>query len=161
MIMNNMKLSKFLQTLGRATRLYKRDRDNLYNHVMNYDELHRFVKPYAWIIIPVNDTSGNDLKAELSEIVYALRGYGFKASEDVVIKKLRGTSIPQPLAGINEVDRRAAIFHDILLDVEHTIEEEEEANRLAVMKFKIENVAKTLKWDEEIEKEFEKYFLNK
>jgi hypothetical protein len=158
MIMNNMKLSKFLQTLGRATRLYLRDRLSLYDGKLQPNELNRFVKPYAWVIIPVNDVDGEDLRAELMDIIYALRSYGFKASEDVVIKKLRGTTIPQPLAGINEVDRRAKFYHDILLDVVHNIESEEEANRLAIMKFKIENIVHDLKFDEDIEEEFQKYF---
>ena len=153
MIMNNMKLSKFLQTLGRATRLHKIDREHLYNNVIKPDDLKQFIKPYAWIIIPIYDEIGHDLRDSIKDIVWSLRDYGFNAAEDVVIKKSKGSSIPEPIDELNEVDRRATIYHEILLDVEHEIESEDEANNLS----RVTEYLKELNIDEEIEEELKKY----
>lgn len=136
MPMNTMGLSKFLQTLGRATRLHLRDRSRLYEGRLVWDQIERFVKPYAWVIIPVYGIIGEDLKEELSEIIYALRGFGFRASEDVVTKEDKGKAMPQSLAGINQRDRRAKDLLNALVGIEHEIEEKEEANRLSIEDFR-------------------------
>ena len=136
MPMNTMGLSKFLQTLGRATRLHIKDRAKLYASKLGWNELERFIKPYAWVIIPVYGTIGDDLRAELSEIIYSLRNFGFKASEDVVIKEDKGKAMPQSLAGINHRDHRAKDLLDSLVEIEHNIEVKEEADKLRVEEFK-------------------------
>ncbi len=136
MPMNTMGLSKFLQTLGRATRLHLRDRAKLYDRILKWNDIERFVKPYAWVIIPVYGIIGQDLKEELSEIIYALRGFGFRASEDVVTKEDKGKAMPQSLAGINQRDRRAKDLLNALVGIEHEIEEKEEANKLSIEDFR-------------------------
>jgi hypothetical protein len=120
--------------------VFHQDRTRLYNETLKFDELKRFIKAYAWVIIPVYDNMGEDLRAELSDIIYALRTYGFNAAEDVVIKQLRGSEVPKPLGGINNVDRRAQVYHDILLAVEHDIEKTEEANELEILEFRVGSI---------------------
>lgn len=137
MIMNSLGLAKFLQTLGRATRLHQRDRENLYSLRIISNQLDRFVKPYAWIILPIYGIIGEDEKERIKEIVYALRETGFRAAEDVVLKQDRGSAIPKPLGGINKTDSRAKALFDLFADVEHIIEEREKADRIAIEDFRI------------------------
>ena len=59
MLMNNPTLSSFLQSLGRATRLHKIDRNKLYSGEIKSNELEKFIKPYAYVIVPKYGLLGN------------------------------------------------------------------------------------------------------
>lgn len=160
MIMNNMKLVKFLQTLGRATRLYSTDRERIYSGEIQPNELDRFVKPYAWIILPIyNRVIGEDQRENIQEIVYALREFGFNASEDVVIKQKRGSAIPKPLGGVNKKDTRAPALFDLFAEVEHIIEEREKADRLKLYYSSYENAKKEIKGKIKSQYEYESLLI--
>lgn len=137
MPMNNMGLGKFLQTLGRATRLHPRDREKLYSKTLTINDLNKFYKPYAWIIIPVYNELGEDLKEEIRDIIYALRDSGFNAAEDIFIKENKGSTMPKPLKGVNKLDTRAKALFDMTIEVTHEIEEKEVADKLALEDFRL------------------------
>lgn len=137
MIMNNLKTSSFLQNLGRATRLYGWDRKRLYDGSMKPYELERFTKPYAWVIIPTYGIIGEDLKSNISEMIRAMRTYGFNAMEDVVIKESKGKTIPVSLENLNVLDERKMTYKDVILNVEHEIEEQEIAEKLTLEEFRL------------------------
>jgi hypothetical protein len=136
MVMNQLSLSKFLQTLGRATRLYARDRAKLYDGTMKWDEVSRFVKPYAWVMVPTFGVIGEDLRANITEIIYALRDYGFNASEDVYTKQNRGAALPTSIESINEMDTNAARLRDEIIAITHQVEDKAAADKLAVDEFR-------------------------
>jgi hypothetical protein len=136
MVMNQLSLSKFLQTLGRATRLYARDRAKLYDGSMKWDEVNRFVKPYAWVMVPTFGTIGEDLRSNITEIIYALRDYGFRASEDVFIKQDRGAALPTSIESINEMDTNAARLRDEIIAITHQVEDKAAADKLAIKEFR-------------------------
>lgn len=119
--------AKFLQTLGRATRLHSKDRVRLYAKELSYDELKRFVKPYAWLIIPIYGEIGEDLYAEMKEYVRELRDYGFDPAEDILVRQKRGKRQLAPIATVNEPTRVMTGFMDFTANVIHEIEREEEA----------------------------------
>jgi len=148
MPMTMMGIGKFLQTLGRATRLHPRDRDKIYDKSLGINDLDKFYKPYAWIIIPIYSEIGNDLKEFFSEIIYTLREHGFNASEDVVIKENRGKTIPVPIGGVNEVNKRAKALFDLFVEVEHEIEEKEIADKLDVEDFRMGEEIRNMSNDE-------------
>ena len=151
MPMNSMGMGKLLQTLGRATRLHPIDRGKIYAGQMKYDELDRFIKPYAWIIIPVYGMIGTDLMIGISEIIYRLRGFGFRSSEDVVIREDRGRTLPKSLESINHRDTRAKALLDSLMEIEHIIEEKEIADRIAIEDFKEADRISKMDFDELVE----------
>jgi superfamily II DNA or RNA helicase len=153
MVMNNLSMSSFLQTLGRATRLYHKDRSNLYSDTIKYNELNKFTKPYAWIIIPVYGMIGDDLRASIAEMVYSLRTYGFNASEDVVIKESKGKAMPVPLSGLNELDTRAMSYKAQILDIVHDVEEKEKADKLELDNFALKSTV----MNEEVEETFNRF----
>lgn len=143
MVMNNLSLSSFLQTLGRATRLFSSDRTKLYNNEIKPNELNRFVKPFAWVIVPVYGIIGDDLKNNVCEMIYSLRSFNFNASEDVVIKQSKGKTIPVQLNAINELDTNAFKYKNMFLNVEHEIEEKEIAEQLLLDDLRLkENINK-------------------
>lgn len=150
MIFENLKLAKFLQTLGRATRLHPIDRNKLYSAILTYDELNKFIKPYAWIIVPVYGLIGQDLRKSIQEMVYGLRSFGFNAIEDCVIKQNKGKIIPVPLSGLNETDTRGITYRDILLDIVHEVEDKVIADTLNINDFRLIETIKNESLEETI-----------
>lgn len=130
MIMNDLGPAKFLQTLGRATRLYPGDRVRLYKSEMVPSDLDEFVKPYAWVIVPSYGEIGDDLRATIVEMVVNLRTFGFIPSEDVVTKLSRGSQLPEQIGLINQKDKRAATLVEFFDDIKHEIESAENADRI-------------------------------
>lgn len=152
MFMNNINLTDFLQTLGRATRLYFKDRQKLYDNTIKYNELDKFVKSYAWIIIPVYGTIGEDLKENIQNIIYSLRSYGFNACEDIVIKESKGKAIPVPLSCLNELDTRGIAYKEQILDIVHEVEEQEIAEKLTLDDFRLTEIIKNESLEETIKR---------
>jgi superfamily II DNA or RNA helicase len=149
MPMNMMGLGKFLQTLGRASRLHVNDRKKLYDSIIKYNELEKFIKDYAWIIIPIYGNIGEDLGVQIETWITALRDHGFNANEDVVIKESKGKAIPIPIGGINERDTKTRALFDVFVDIEHNIEEREIADKIAVEDFRLDESIKNMS-DEEL-----------
>lgn len=150
MIMNNLSLSTFLQTLGRATRLYKSDRTKLYNELIMYNELNKFVKAYAWIIVPTYGVIGDDLRDNIKEIIYALRSFGFNATEDCVIKQNKGKAIPVSLSSLNELDTRNILYRDFILDITQEVESKEIADKLTFEEYRLAEQIKNESLEETI-----------
>jgi hypothetical protein len=131
MPLNNLRKSSFLQTLGRATRLHPDDRRRLYDGSMLPGELRRFVKPYAWIIVPIYDDLGEEMRETFTEMVRELRTFGFNPSEDVFVKKSKGKVIPERIDPTTKPDAKLAAFHQFFtFEVRHIFEEEDIANRI-------------------------------
>jgi superfamily II DNA or RNA helicase len=151
MPMGSLGLSTFLQTLGRASRLHPGDRKRLYGFEIKASETDLMIKPYAWIIMPIYGIIEEDDRVRMTDIIYALRDHGFKAAEDVFVKISRGKAIPEALGGVNEKDEAKKKLIDTFIEIEHTIEEQEIADALALEKFRLvqtiekENIEDTLK----------------
>jgi superfamily II DNA or RNA helicase len=153
MPMNNMTIGKFLQTLGRASRLNKDDRTQLYSGSMKYDQLENFKKPYAWIIIPSYGIIGDDLRERIQGTVEALRQTGFNASEDVMITNNHGTTKKLEKEGIDGRDHLGTVrkLFDIFVSIEHIIEEKEIADIRDLEEFKENNYLKSLTFEKSLE----------
>lgn len=150
MIMNDLTPSSFLQTLGRSTRLYSKDRKRLYDGSLTYNELNRFVKAFAWVIVPVYGVIGNDLRANIQLMIRDLRTYGFDASEDVVIKESKGKAVPVPLSGLNELDTRGIAYRNTIMDIVHDVEAKEIAEKLSLDEFHLSEEIKNESLDQTI-----------
>lgn len=140
MPLNNLRKSAFLQTLGRATRLHSEDRTRIDSNVLISDELRRFVKPYAWVIIPVYGDLGEEMKEDFIEMIYELRTFGFNPSEDIFIKVSKGSPIPKQLSMTTEPNKKIKSYTNFLLyEANHIIELEEEANELDLTNIEIKS----------------------
>lgn len=125
----SLKKSKFVQTLGRATRVAKEDLKAFESGKYTHKELNKTVKPYAWIIVP--DIEGEDTLEEVSEMVTELRAYGFNPKEDVFISNERGKSPPVVLLEPTVTPTRKNQFiFEVIEEIRHEIEDEEIANLL-------------------------------
>jgi hypothetical protein len=131
MPLNNLQKSTFLQTLGRATRLHPEDRRRLYAELIGADELKKFVKPYAWIILPTYGDLGTEISEDLAEIIRELRTFGFNPSEDIFIKVSKGQPIPKSTETMTEEEKKLKPNLSILVfEINHVIEEEDIANAI-------------------------------
>lgn len=148
MPLNNLQKSTFLQTLGRATRLHPEDRRRLYDELIGANDLKKFVKPYAWIILPTYGDLGTEIKETLSLIVRELRTFGFNPFEDVFVKVERGQPVPKSLDTITEDEKRKmkTNLSGIIFQINHVIEEEDLANEIEA----IEAVGRNITTEEEL-----------
>jgi hypothetical protein len=133
MPLNNLKQSTFLQTLGRGTRLHSKDRSKLYSGDMKSDELRRFVKPYAWVIVPVYGTLGEEIRKNVTTIIENVRSFGFQPFEDIFVKTSKGALIPDPIGTTNEVDDTTMRLREFVGSVTHDIESREKADELMIV----------------------------
>ena len=123
-------MAKFLQLLGRATRLHPQDRKSLYAEELEAEDLAEFVKPYAWVIIPAFGSLGDDLREQLKNLVFAIRSYGFNPSEDIMIRPTRGKKEVVSIDTVSTPTKMNVGIAKFATEVIHEIESEEHARYL-------------------------------
>jgi superfamily II DNA or RNA helicase len=133
--LNNLKKAMFLQTLGRATRLHGEDRSRLYAEEMLPEEITKFVKPYAWVIIPTYGDLGSEIYSKVSEMIEELRTYGFNPFEDIFIKVSQGQVKPESLDTILKDPKKKVVSNTSIFvyNVNHVVEDAEIANHLQAL----------------------------
>jgi superfamily II DNA or RNA helicase len=126
----SLKKSKFVQTLGRATRICREDLEGFSDGEYTHHELSKMIKPYAWVMIP--DIEGEDSAEDIRDLIRELRTYGFNPSEDMFISNENGKMPPVTLLDpLNEPDTRNPALQEVLEEIHHEFEEEEIANLIA------------------------------
>jgi hypothetical protein len=117
--------SKFLQTYGRAARLHPEDRKALESGEMKPDELKKFMKPYAWIIIPDIISENDDNRDYYGNLVLEMRDYGFNPNEDIIttddtngLQKIEGPE------GLNNLKKKSPKIGVYIEQVESKYEDE-------------------------------------
>ena len=83
LFLRNLTKSKFIQTLGRVSRLDLSDRDLIDKKIITPNDLDSMNKPYAWIIIPALKREDDDTLANLEFLIDELRDHGFDPKEDI------------------------------------------------------------------------------
>lgn len=98
MPLRSLGVSKFLQTLGRATRLHPTDRkfigDDEDQAEINAATLDWFVKPCAWLVLPCYGGYGSEIKASAENYVRQLRTFGWVPGEDDLLTEAGGENEP-------------------------------------------------------------------
>jgi hypothetical protein len=123
----SLKKSKFVQTLGRASRVSPEDLDSFKAGEYTHNDLGEMIKPYAWVMVP--DIEGEDSATDIIGLVNELRTYGFNPTEDVFISNERGEMPPVTLMDpLTESDRRNPALQEALETLRHEIESEEIAS---------------------------------
>ncbi|MBD3260252.1 MAG: DEAD/DEAH box helicase [Candidatus Altiarchaeales archaeon] len=73
MLLRHLNVSKLLQTLGRALRLMKTDRKRLYEGTIKPDERDKYVKPFAYMLLPMHfegmEASAEEMKRTIQTVV--------------------------------------------------------------------------------------------
>jgi len=125
----SLKKSKFIQTLGRASRISPEDLESFKSGEYTHNDLEDMDKPYAWVMIP--DIEGEDSAEDLKDIISELREYGFDPSEDIFITNEKGKMPPVTLMNpLVEPDTRNKALQEVLEEIHHEFEEAEIANLL-------------------------------
>lgn len=104
MPLRGMNESRFIQGVGRATRLFHIDRTRFYNHEISPQNRSDYVKPYAEIIIPTILINSRDTAAQYIRLWQSLYD-SFGHHEHVVFSTYRGMADESELDDLNVVDR--------------------------------------------------------
>lgn len=99
-------VAKFLQTVGRATRLHPKDRANLDAGKMKADELSWFVKKYAWIVLPCYGAFGSEIQSAAERYVTQLRTFGWTPKEAVLSTQDGGEIDTTPIDELHTADEK-------------------------------------------------------
>ena len=99
----NCELSKFVQNVGRASRLHKTDRIKLYRGDIKVGEMHKYIKPYSWIIIPEFLTDSAGFASRFKDIIEKLKNeYGFIPRQNTLIDNVTGISRDEEIDADND-----------------------------------------------------------
>ena len=120
MFIRNMGTTRFLQSLGRATRVLPCD---LGKPTDDFDvNAALWKKPYAYAIISEKDDENEGKTSSLRTIIEEMRCAGFEPTEDVVIAIDRGTGTEEEFDPANVKDKNTisnfADFFEILHEIE-------------------------------------------
>lgn len=132
--------SKFLQTYGRAARLDPDDRMALEKGEMGPNDLDKFMKPYAWVIVPTIIHEDADNKEHIGNLITELRDYGFNPSEDIVsTDETNGLPTLDGPEGLNNVKKKCPNIGLYIEKVEASYEDERIAklSKLELLKEKL------------------------
>lgn len=120
----NCELSKFVQNIGRASRLHVEDRKKVYSGELNNDNKSKWIKPYSWVIIPSFLENSEGFSSRFQEIIDSLRtDYGYIPKQDTFIDNVRGLVKPEEIDTVNEVNKNKKHGKSGLTAFKHEFEE--------------------------------------
>jgi hypothetical protein len=129
MPIRNLNKSRFIQTLGRCSRLDSNDRSRLESGEIDWTNVSEMSKPYAYIILPEITLTNKDDMEQHKQFVLQLRDYGFNPSEDIVgDKDPFGLPEEEDLDMFNELNRNAPRNGNIIEFIQDEFEDERVAN---------------------------------
>jgi len=122
-----LKKSKLIQTYGRCARLDSRDRYMFECNYITPDNLHKMMKPFAYIMLPYITNSNIKDSQNMKQIVEELRQFGFNPSEDFVglQNDMRGINEGPELEKFNKLKRNNMSSGDIIKEIISEIEKEQ------------------------------------
>jgi superfamily II DNA or RNA helicase len=125
MPIRNLNKSRFIQTLGRCSRLNNDDRRRLESGEINWTDTDKMNKPYAYIILPYITLTNKDDMEQHKQFVLQLRDYGFEPKEDIVFdENPLGLPEEEDLEMFNEVVRRPPVNGTIIEFIQDEFENE-------------------------------------
>ena len=119
----NCELSKFVQNIGRASRLHKKDRVRLYNGEISNADRSKWIKPHSWIIIPNFLENSEGFTSRFREIIAKLKEeYGFIPQQDTLIDNVRGLADDEKIDKVNDKTKKRPHSDSGLEEFEHEFE---------------------------------------
>jgi superfamily II DNA or RNA helicase len=121
--------SKFLQTLGRATRLHSTDRAMIGADeelaIENAAKLDWMVKPCAWLVLPCYGSYGGEIQASAEVYVRQLRTFGWIPGENDLLTEAGGENEPTPIEDIHPEDKRLPPMVEAMGELNQRFEDRE------------------------------------
>ena len=133
--------AKFLQTFGRAARLEIDDREGVESGDIKPDELDKFNKPYAWVIVPTIVHEEADSKEHIGNLITELRDFDFNPSEDIISTNTKNglPTVDGPEA-LNNVKKKCPNIGKYIEEVEADYESERIAGLSEIELLKENNI---------------------
>ena len=99
----NCEETKFLQNVGRSSRLHKLDRPRIYSGEISIADRSKWVKPYSWVIVPTFLENAEGYCARFRGIVSKLKSdFGYIPAQHTVIDNVRGLDEDADIDNVNE-----------------------------------------------------------
>lgn len=104
----NCELSKFVQNIGRASRLHPEDRKKVYANELKPEDKQHWIKPYSWVIIPTFLESSEDYRSRMEDIIHKLReDYGYIPRQHTIIDNVKGLADDPDIDTVNAKDKKS------------------------------------------------------
>jgi hypothetical protein len=111
LLLRGLTKNKFLQNVGRVTRLYILDRLRIDNKTLIPMDFDNYIKKCGYVYIPNLYRGNEDDKEYHTELIRELRGLGFNPSEDVLFENVdNGLGKKDELEGLNDIETREHIL---------------------------------------------------
>jgi len=120
--------SKFLQMLGRATRLHPKDRENTEADVSKPDWKDWFIKPYAWLVVPCYSSTGNENAAAAERYVSQIRTFGWIPGQDEFISEAFGEGDPESRDSLTKSGKKLPATVQFIGNIVQRLEDRERAD---------------------------------
>jgi superfamily II DNA or RNA helicase len=134
----NLGRIKILQNIGRSLRLTVEDREALYSGLIKPCDFHKYIKPYAWVILPVFMSNSNDSTCRIKDIVRTMRSeYGFKSDELVILDNRNTAEEFQDFEEVAQFNKEIRSINSELREFVHCLENEEELEIISDRFFKV------------------------
>lgn len=139
----NLELNKFVQNIGRASRLHREDRERLYSGKISPANRKKWIKPYSWVIIPTFLENSAGYTSNFRDIVKELRNnYGYIPRQDTFIDNVNGLDEEEQIDTVNDTTKNSRNSKSGLKEFEH--------------EFENVSVTEQILFEEEVEKDCEK-----
>ena len=115
-----MGVTRFLQSLGRATRVHKEDFGKPTDNFTENSKLWK--KPFAWAIVSEREGDNLGTESNLADIVEKMRLADFDAFENVIIAIDRAKKKKEEINLNNEKDPKVQTNFNDLFEIQHTFE---------------------------------------
>ena len=126
----NCELSKFVQNIGRASRLHKKDRERLYSEKISPSNRSEWIKPYSWVIVPSFLENSEGWAARAKEIVHHLRNdFGYIPQQHTVIDNGAGDAAEVEIEITNDPSKEVKSLNSGLDQFSHEFENMTEIER--------------------------------
>lgn len=113
-----LNMIKLMQTIGRASRLYKDDRKRIYDNELVPSNYEQYVKPYAWVILPEYMHINTDVMKDTIKTI--INSYEIPKEEFTAIDRYMANK-EETLGRITDIDQSTRA--DKKCDLTHTIED--------------------------------------
>jgi len=119
----NQNVIKFVQFLGRSMRLHPMDKSRFYKGEINPNDVSKYIKPYAWVIIPDFLQNSPDFEDRYKQIVRNMKyHYGFKPSEMVLYGNKFGLNTGTNIQTVNQPNSGNIFTQVGMVNYEHELE---------------------------------------
>lgn len=120
MFIRNMGTTRFLQSLGRGTRVHKDDFGKPTDNFLENSKKWR--KPYAWAIVSEREGDNLGTLSNLAATIEKMRLADFEPTEEVIIAIDRAKKIREEIDLNNEKELKVQTNFADLFDIQHDIE---------------------------------------